>query len=407
MQIMSTLKSSMAKLSLSAALCVTLAAPAFALDGAVLQERITDLAKSNNLNITSDNVTVDGTTVTLEGVKIAPLEAKKGSDEKLPIGKITLTNVQEGSDGSYTADKLVVDDIDIKDGADTNPSQLVIQGLEANNLYLAAKDAPYRPSQHLPYQNAKIKKINFTVNDKNVFVIDNAYVDYPDYQPGKPIKTEAAIDNMMIDFKSMPENDAQKTMMAMGYDKVEGNLQFNGLWDTTSGDMEISKYNIVMKDGGNLSINAKIGGITEEFADELRKVQERMNGGSQADQQAAGLAALGLLQQLTVTSLKIRFDDDSLTNRALDYNAKKNDMSRDDLIKQTKMILPLLAAQIQHQAFAEKLTTEVGSYLDKPESLEIAASPENKVAFAEILAAAAVEPQRLIDILKVSISANN
>ena len=41
-----------------------------------------------------------------------------------------------------------------------------------------------------------------------------------------------------------------------------------------------------------------------------------------ADNSAQGLAMLGLMQQLTFNSASLRWDDNSLTNKAIDYIAK-------------------------------------------------------------------------------------
>ena len=118
------------------------------------------------------------------------------------------------------------------------------------------------------------------------------------------------------------------------------------------------------------------------------------------------MAMLGLMQQLSFTGASIRFDDASLTNKALDYAAKQQGAKRTDLVNQGKAILPMMAAQLGNAEFAQALGTAVSAYLDSPKNIEIKAAPAKPVPFAIIAAGGMADPKSLIKTLGVTVNAN-
>ena len=114
----------------------------------------------------------------------------------------------------------------------------------------------------------------------------------------------------------------------------------------------------------------------------------------------------GASQQLTFNSASIRFDDDSLTNKVLDYVGKQQGMSGKDIANQAKAIVPFGMAQLNNPELTAQVTAAVSAYLDDPKSLEISAEPEQPVPFALIMAGAMSNPADLTKTLAVSVTAN-
>jgi len=119
-----------------------------------------------------------------------------------------------------------------------------------------------------------------------------------------------------------------------------------------------------------------------------------------------GLAMLGLMQQLTFHSASLRWDDSSLTNKAIDYVAKSQNMSADDIKNQAKAIVPFLAAQLNNAELSSLITAAVTKYLDDPKSLQISATPPAPVPFAQIAATGMANPVDLTKTLGVTVKAN-
>src|SRR5690606_30903350 len=121
----------------------------------------------------------------------------------------------------------------------------------------------------------------------------------------------------------------------------------------------------------------------------------------------AKLAALNLAQQLSVRNLTVRFDDNSLTQKLLEYYAKQQGSDAQMLGTQIKMLVPLMATQLKNPEFAQQLAAAADKYFSDPKSLTLTASPDQPVNFASIAATASLDPTKLIQLLKVSISAND
>ena len=87
-----------------------------------------------------------------------------------------------------------------------------------------------------------------------------------------------------------------------------------------------------------------------------------------ADNSAQGMAMLGLMQQLTFNGASIRFDDDSLTGKVLDYVAKQQGMKPEDIANQAKAIVPFLTGAAQQSgADASRSPTAVDALSRRPE----------------------------------------
>jgi hypothetical protein len=150
-----------------------------------------------------------------------------------------------------------------------------------------------------------------------------------------------------------------------------------------------------------------LGGYTPDFIKAMQEMQKKMaEHPADADNSAQGLAMLGLMQQLTFHSASLRWDDDSLTGKAIDYIAKQQNMKPEDIRNQAKAIVPFLAGQLNNPELSAQITAAVTKYLDDPQSLEIAATPAAPVPFAQIAAAAMSDPLQLTRTLGVTVSAN-
>ncbi|TIQ76407.1 MAG: hypothetical protein E5X44_33155, partial [Mesorhizobium sp.] len=119
-----------------------------------------------------------------------------------------------------------------------------------------------------------------------------------------------------------------------------------------------------------------------------------------------GMAMLGVLQQLSFNSASIRFDDDSLTNKVLDYVGKQQGMSGKDVANQAKAVVPFGMAQLNNPELTAQVSAAVGKYLDDPQSIEILAKPPAAVPFALIMAGAMSNPTDLTKTLGVTVKAN-
>ncbi|ENR04971.1 hypothetical protein H721_00766 [Brucella ovis IntaBari-2006-46-332] len=71
------------------------------------------------------------------------------------------------------------------------------------------------------------------------------------------------------------------------------------------------------------------------------------------------------------------------------------------------MMVPLLATQLKNPEFTQQLKTAADKYFTDPKSLTISASPDQPVTFASIFATASLDPTKIIQLLKISVDADN
>ncbi|MGN6470223.1 MAG: hypothetical protein ACTHLC_11625, partial [Rhizobiaceae bacterium] len=102
----------------------------------------------------------------------------------------------------------------------------------------------------------------------------------------------------------------------------------------------------------------------------------------------------------------IRFDDDSLTGKIMEYIAQQEGMQKSDVANQAKAMLPFALAKLHNPELTAQVTNAVSKFLDDPKNLAIVASPPNPVPFAMIAAGAMSAPQQLPETLGVKVIAN-
>ncbi len=68
----------------------------------------------------------------------------------------------------------------------------------------------------------------------------------------------------------------------------------------------------------------------------------------------------------------MRFDDDTLTNKVLDFVAAQQGMTKADIANQAKAIVPFMMAQLNNPELTAAVSAAVNAYLDNPKSLTIA-----------------------------------
>jgi hypothetical protein len=123
--------------------------------------------------------------------------------------------------------------------------------------------------------------------------------------------------------------------------------------------------------------------------------------------QAVGLAMLGLMQQLTINSASIRFDDASITKKALDYAGSQQGVTGDQLAQSLKGLVPMMMAQLNMPELQNQVAAAVTTYLDRPKSLTISAVPEKPVPVPMIIGAAMGAPNTIPSVLGVKVTAND
>ena len=390
-------RSTLKKLAFSTFLLTLPLNAAFAQDAAVA-DRLKAALAVQGVDITWTGVTGDNSSMVLQGVSVKPAAEK----EALPIGDVKLEGVTEANGGFDVATITTSAFEHSKDGVTLNLTPFVIH--DAN---IPAEGATGPLGSMMIYKSAELENLTVKVADKTAFSVDGVAVQITPPADGKAMEFSATTEKFNADLTLVDDAKSKEAINALGYQNISGNIEIGGTWQPSDGKMDLSKYDISVENAGTLGMTFGLGGYTVDFVKSMQEMQKKMAAQPEgADNSAQGMALLGLLQQLSFNGASVRFDDDSLTGKVLEYAGKQQGMSAKDIANQAKAIVPFGMAQLNNPELTAEVTAAVSKYLDDPKSLEISAEPPAAVPFALIMAGAMSNPLDLPKTLGVHVKAN-
>jgi hypothetical protein len=386
------------KLALSTFLLTIPLHAANAQDANAVAERFKKAMADQGMNFAWTGVSGDASSLVLEGVTFTPA----GQTEAVTIGKVTLDGVTE-QNGGYRIETI-----------STEPYSMTQEGLTFDisaatftSTTLPAPGANDPVAAMMMYEGLDIATISVKMADKPVFALDGLSFEITPPADGKALEFTGAAEKFTADLSLAEDPQAKAVIEALGYQTINGTFEMAGSWQPSDGRMGLTQYDITVEDAGTLGFTFDLGGYTPAFLKSLQELQKKMaEQPAGADNSAQGLAMLGLMQQLTFHTANIRFDDDSLTGKVLDYVAKQQNLKPADIANQAKAIVPFLTAQLNNPELSAEITAAVTKFLDDPQSIEVDATPEAPVPFAMIAAGAMSTPLDLPKTLGVSVTAN-
>jgi hypothetical protein len=390
-------RSTFKKLALSTFLLTLPLNAAFAADPAVA-ERVKASLAAQGVDISWTGVSGDDSNVTLQGVAIKPASEK----EALTIGDVKLEGVTEADGGFEIATVSTSAFEHSKDGVTLDLTPFVI-----HDMKVPAEGSTDPLGSLMMYKSAELSNMTVKVGDKTAFSMDGLDVQITPPADGKAMDFTATTEKFTGDLSLVDDPKSKEAIEALGYQNISGKLDMAGSWQPSDGKMELSKYDISVENAGTLGMTFDLGGYTVDFIKSMQAMQKQLASQPEgADKSAQGMAMLGLLQQLSFNSASIRYDDDSLTGKVLDYVGKQQGMSGKDVANQAKAIVPFGMAQLNNPELTAEVSTAVNTFLDDPKSLEISAEPAAAVPFALIMAGAMSNPLDLPKTLGVKVKAN-
>ena len=371
---------------------------AYAQDANAVAERFKQVLADQGMNFTWTGVSGDASSLALEGVSFAPA----GQAEPVALGRITFDGITE-QDGGYRIETITTEPYSTTEEGMT----FDISAATFTGLTLPPEGETDPVAAMAMYEGMEIASISAKLADKTLFSLDSLSFDITPPADGAALEFTGSAEKFTADLSIAEDPQAKKVIEALGYQTISGNFEMAGSWQPTDGRMGLTQYDITVDNAGTLGFTFDLGGYTPAFLKSLQEMQKKMaEQPAGADNSAQGLAMLGLMQQLTFHAANIRFDDDSLTGKVLDYVAKQQNMKPEDIANQAKAIVPFLTAQLNNPELSAEITAAVTKFLDDPQSIEIVAAPPAPVPFALIAAGAMSTPLDLPKTLGVKVMAN-
>lgn len=396
---MSFYRTTLCTLAVSTFLVALPLTPALAQDATAVANRLKGLMAAQGVEFGWSGISGSGDGAVLQGVTIKPAAGA----EALAVGDVTLEGLSGSEADGYTIGTVTTQGLSrSEDGATVEASPFTMHGIT-----LPPENSSDPMASIMMYRSAELASLTVKVADRTAFSMENFSVEMTPPTDGQDMTFRGGAEKFTGDLSLVEDPKSKEAIDALGFRNISGHIAMEGSWRPSDGRMNLSKYDIAVDNAGRLGMTFDIGGYTLDFVKTLRETQQRIAAQPDGpDKSAEGMAMLGLLQQLTLNSASIRFDDASLTAKVLDYIAAQQGMKAADIANQAKAIVPFGMAQLNDPELTRQVTEAVNAYLDKPGSIEIAARPASPVPFALIMAGAMTSPKDLTKTLGVEVKAN-
>nr|WP_312968746.1 hypothetical protein [Brucella intermedia] len=398
MQVFVNIRPAARVLAAGTALSLVFGSAAMAADANAVAERIKALYAKQGGELSFANVQASGSDIVLQGTRI---KLPTIGEKETAIGDVTLQNVQDAPDGGYSIEQVTVPDLALGRETDKN-DKAEMKGLALQHVHIPSEKAKGPLDSIVMYDKLKVDEILFGTPGKDGATVKGFDLSLDTTNKAEKIGYVWTIANIDATF----EKGGKNPLAPLDMNTFNGSLTSKGSWSPASGDTSLDQLELEAKELGKINITGSLGGYDLAFLEAVQKTQENMSK-ADADKDAAGLAILGLAEQLNLKNLSIRFDNDTLTQKVLDYYAKQQGADGKQLGEQMKMMVPLMATQLKNPEFAQQLKVAADKYFTDPKSLTISASPDQPVTFASIVATASLDPTKIIQLLKISVDANN
>lgn len=186
---------------------------------------------------------------------------------------------------------------------------------------------------------------------------------------------------------SIMDAQVKAFMDASGYENLILDINLDGAYDATTQNLELSTFEIDAAEMGVINFSAQLGGIIAEMLQDPDQIQ-------------------GLMATATLRGASLKFANNSIFEKGLDFAAQMTGNSADQLKSQAPFVLGLGLGQINNPAFTKMVTEAVSAFLEDPKSLAVSVAPANPVPVAQIAGAAMSSPESVPDLLAVGVVAN-
>ncbi|MCW0019457.1 hypothetical protein [Rhizobium sp. BT-226] len=387
-------------LTMASTAFLTLAGPALALDGADMMKKLNAATSAGGTVIAFEKAEADGDTITATGVQVG---SSSLPGDTLKIGDLTFEGVEEIEGGGYHAKTVSFPDIYISQ----EEGRFSANEIQITGLTIPANATGDTLNDILLYETVSTGPIALNIKGKDVLAIESIESNLGRQDGG--FTYDANVAGLKADLSQVEDANAKDAIEKLGLTTLDGTVTMKGIWEVESGKVAVDEYAFDFKNIGRLNFAVDFSGYTLGFIKSLQEAVKtaEANPNKEEANQAAGLAMLGLMRQLTINSASIRFDDASITKKALDYAGSQQGVTGDQLAQSLKGLVPMMLSQLNMPELQNQVAAAVNTYLDGPKSLTISAAPEKPVPVPMIIGAAMGAPNTIPSVLGVKVTAND
>ncbi|PTW60418.1 hypothetical protein C8N35_10441 [Breoghania corrubedonensis] len=343
-------------------------------------------------NAAVEDVAVSGDQIVLRGLT-ADLK-KDGEEGSLSAASLAFSNAFVAPDGSVSAAALAATDVKIVQDEDT----IEFAALALTDMRMPGPAEVKNPVEALDkkpaYKMLEITGISLQSAGEAAVPVERITSTFDPIGTDGSVKATFSVEKITLNPEAVKDDDFRQKMKTLGYDSVQIDMKAEGEWSAAEGRAQLHDFEISGQDMGTFQLSATILGVTPEVIEKLKAAQEDFG------------KTMELLQQLSISDLRVHFKNDSVVERVLDQQAKDANTDRAGLVDQLSSSLPGILSLMRNPAFQEKVATAVTTFLEEPGTLTASAHPAQPVPVAQIVGVAMIAPQTIPDVLSVDVTAN-
>ncbi|AEQ50111.1 hypothetical protein [Pelagibacterium halotolerans] len=403
----------LSRLSLATILMATTSQAALALEATDFADRLVETSKLMGVSFAYGSATAEGDTVTITDFVIST----PGQDDIEVPGDVVFTGVVETAEGGFSAERASIADFEYTDEDEGFSVSFV--DIAAEGILLPA-DAGIDSVIEIGFNlYDRISAGPLTVSDETgteLFAVDLMEITMEEPTADGGLSSAYQVTGIRGDLSAIEEAEAQEVFEAFGLTQLNASMSGSGTWWPETGEGEVTDISLAVQDLGSLSLDFAVAGYTEEIYRELMKVNLKMAEMAEADieideDQMAEMseAMLEKMADLKLVGGALRYDDDSLFMKVLDFIGAEQGVDGETFKAGLQFMVPMALAEVENEAFKTMVTSAVNTFIADPQNFTISVEPEEPIAFSEfegMETEVEADPFVLVDLLNVQITAN-
>jgi len=385
---------------------LALSQSAFALDAQDFGDKVAAMFAANGMKMSFDAAKADGDSVTITGAAFAPDDVSADA-EKFPT-TLVFTGITENGKGGYMAARGTADDIEAKDDDMT----IAIRNIVVEDILIPAEPFADSLEALMAYKRFSVGPIIATTPEAEVFRLESIQVNNLPNSDLSAFSSDYTVSGIHADLTQIDEDEAQMMLMLFGLQNVNAEMHGKMNWSLDDGHMTLEESSTTIENIGRFNLTGDVLGYDLEVISDMQAVQKDIV--TRTDMTAEEREKLSIsmfdtmVAKMSLGGFALRFDDDGITGKVLDFVAQQQGASREVLVAGLSAALPAMAAQAGlPEATQTMLLKAVSAFLGDPKSLEISSTPASPVPFKSIVEAVATEdPAVLVDLLNIGVAAN-
>ncbi len=336
-------------------------------------------------------VTVDNDVLTIRGIQGYPNadQMKRFKIRDLALAQASVLGDGRLFVGAFAASKFEVDEPDFNFTADM---------IAVTDLYLSNANDQSNPASNLTtslYSTAEVKGLLFQDRSTGQSMpVERIRIHFDVNNGGFPITASIQVANIVLG-RSMFAPPQQQLLDELGLSQVNADIDFEGEWNGDTGVVNIPGVSVVLKDLFSVQVSLKLEGLTDTVVGHITELAIRDN-----------VIALDLLQSAAVSGFNLSLVNEGGLDDILEKQAHQHGQSRSAYIRLLTDKAEKQFAKIPERAKQLEFTEAIYSFLKKPQSITLSATPKAPISLTQILGVSAISPASIISLLGIALHAN-